>query len=231
MNKFGKSKIVSVAAASLAAVAVASVGFSAWVVTTLKGTDVEDIAVTVADVQDGTITLSDAKAAYPSGSGIRFDADKAITDGVFKASVDSAPQLDFTINVNVTLGDASEFKGISAWMEILQGDETKITDTEKTEGMYVVSPIAIGVHNTTWSKPGALTKIWDSSAITAEMKKDATTKNALTSKTLSFGWGAFFNNSNPSNLKDESKLSSYKAALNAMKTTPYKFRIHLELDK
>lgn len=231
MNRFGKSKIIGIAAASLAAVAVASVGFSAWVVTTLKGTDVEDITVTVADVQDGTITLTDAKAAYPNGTGIKFDADKNVTDGVFKATEDSAPQLDFTITVNITLGTASDFKGISAWAEIVQGDETKITDVKETKGMYVVSPIAIGVHNTTWSKPTTLTKIWDSSAITAEMKKDATTKNALTSNTLSFGWGAFFGNSNPSNLKDEKQLPDYKSALAAMKDTPYKFKIHLELDK
>lgn len=242
MNKFAKSKVVGITAASLAAVAVASVGFSAWVVTTLKGTTTEDIQVTVAEVKDESITLSDAKATYPTGtSGIVFDADSTNSGSILKASSDSKPQLEFGLEVKVTLGSEATFKGISAWMEIVSGNVEKITDNAETADMYVVSPIALGKRTTatgegqtattTWSKPDSLTTVWEGSALTTPTKDGKTANTLKTSKNFEFGWGKFFNSENPSKLSDSSKLKKYTDALTAMKDSPYKFKIHLELNQ
>ena len=232
MNKFAKSKIVGVAAASLAAVAVASVGFASWIVSYIDNTDISNISVEVGDIQDQSIVLGNAKIVWPEGNTngkIVFDADSTATgDGVgkvFKASQGSKEYLDFGISLDITVGaDATNFAGITAWMEV-GGENSSLVASKDDDGVCVISPIALGTKNgNAWTAPTTKTEVFTADKVTTKGSKTIITTG---SEALKFGWGKAFGNKNPVYLSDKAQVSTYKANLEKMKSLT--FKIHLEV--
>ena len=224
MNKFGKSKAVGIAAASLAAVAVASVGFSAWVVTTRDAAKASgDITVNVAEVQKDSVVLNSATVIYPEGkNNILFDAVDG-TSTVLK-SKGGAQQLNFGLKINYTITKDAAFKGLAAWMEVTQdcGTGTVGDGTNGEKGKYIISPIKIGTAD---SHPYT-TEI--SAFDSDKFNKDGTAHDLSTeTNAFSFSWGDVFKNDNPSNTATSENVDSYIRNLEAMKSKPYTFVIHL----
>ena len=224
MNKFGKSKVVGVAAASLAAVAVASVGFSAWVVTTRKDASISDITVNVAEVKKDSVVLNSAEVIYPEGkSNILFDAVEGKST-VLK-NKGGAQQLAFGLKINYTISKDAAFKGLAAWMEVTQGCGTSTVGDGTTgeKDKYIISPIKLGTtdsHANTTDIPGF--------ASDDKLTKDGAAHDFLTkADAFSFSWGDAFGNDNPSNTATSGNVDGYIQKLEAMKNKPYKFVIHL----
>ena len=226
MNKFGKSKVVGIATASLAAVAVASVGFSAWVVTTRTSTQTSDITVDIADVQRDSVVLNSATVIYPNEkTSIKFDA----VDG--KSTVlknkGGEQQLSFGLKVNYTISKDAAFKGLVAWMDVTQdcGTNTVGDGTSGETGKYIVSPIKVGKKDAA-SNPTTEIEAFAFNKFT----KDGSAHDLSTAENaFSFKWGDAFGGDNPSNTATDSNKDEYIAKLDAMKKTPYKFIIHLAI--
>ena len=223
MNKFAKSKVVGITAASLAAVAVASVGFSAWVVTTRKDASINDITVDVAEVQKDSVVLNSATVIYPEGkSKILFDA----VDG--KSTVlknkGGAEQLNFGLKINYTISKDAAFKGLAAWMEVTQGCGTSTVGdgTSDETDKYIISPIKLGTSQ-------SHTDTTDIAAFASDkFTKDGTAHDLSTdTNAFSFKWGDAFGKDNPSNTATSENVNGYIEKLESMKKTPYKFTIHL----
>lgn len=225
MNKFGKSKIIGIAAASLAAVAVASVGFSAWVATTRDTTNTDVLKVVVEDVKEDSVKLSKATIIYPDGAdSIRFDAVEGGT--ILKASQGAKEQLSFGISLEYEISADASFTGVSAWMEVsssVDGAVAHVGDKEDTDtSKYILSPIKLGP---TGSESNTLTEISAFSATNLKEKNTATTaRNAF-----SFSWGKAFGGENPSKLTNKDNLTKYKENLTALKNAQYEFTVHLSI--
>ncbi len=71
MNKFNKGKKIGIVTCVLASLSLVGIGFSAWVINTQKGSQVDNISVTVAETKNASIVISDASA---SESTVKFDA-------------------------------------------------------------------------------------------------------------------------------------------------------------
>ena len=72
MKKLKNGKTIGIVTASLAAVSLFGVGFSAWVISGTKGDTTKDINVTVAEIQDKRITL--ALTSSPVDGSLVFDS-------------------------------------------------------------------------------------------------------------------------------------------------------------
>lgn len=232
MNKFTKSKVVGIAAASLAAVAVASVGFSAWIISDINNKEISNIEVDVGTVLDQSISIADAKIVWPAENTkkqIVFDADSTLTDSgagkVFKASEGSKEYLNFGISLKITLGQNVEnFNGISAWMSVDAGEADIVTDKiTNADGKCVVSPIVLGTNSSeTWEAPATKTDLFAKDVASA-----GDSNKEISKSDLKFGWGKAFNSLNPVMLDNKENVPTYKSNLEKMKGL--KFTIHLEV--
>ena len=224
MNKLSKSKTVGIAAMSLAAVAVASVGFSAWIAVSKSDDQTSDVTVEVADVLDGSVTIKDATVTYPNqGKSIIFDADST-NQGKFLTAKDSKLNLDFTLTFTYNVGNDATYKGIAAYMSV----ETKSSgfDTNK-----VVSSVADGDKTSYICCPLPLA---ETSKTTLIDIADAKNENGVAlvkgsdqqfTKKYSFGWGGLFGKTNPSAADSKDKADAYKKALKEIQDAKLTYKI------
>ena len=115
MNKFNKGKLIGIVAASLSAVSLMGVGFASWIVAGTEGSAAaNNITVTVADVQDQRVTITEAKVATNNNT-INFDANG---NGLLKPSGNAAEDLTFGIEFKLKLGANAQdsFSGIKAYV-------------------------------------------------------------------------------------------------------------------
>lgn len=214
MNKFNKGKLIGIVAASLSAVSLMGVGFASWIVTGAEGSAADgNITVSVADVQDQRVTITDAKVADDNNT-INFDANG--DGGLLKPSGTAAEDLTFGIEfkLNLRANAKDVFSGIKAYVtgaELLSAvnsnfvalptgvyeNETTMKATESTALVYSVDELPTSGTNVTTNTDGSTTY--------------------TITKTLTMGWGSAFNNDNPAKLTDKTKLDDYVRDLKALK--------------
>lgn len=225
MNKLSKSKTIGIAAMSLAAVAVASVGFSAWIAVSKSDDQVSGVTVEVADVLDGSVTVKGATVTYPnSGTKIVFDADSK-NQGKFLTAKDSKLNLDFTLTFTYNVGTDATYKGIAAYMTVNKKAGSEF-DTNK-----VVSNVADGDKQSYICCPLPLTETSKATLIDIAGAKNengaALTKGTdqTFTKNYSFSWGGLFEKKNPSAADSQGKADTYKKALKEIQDAELTYKI------
>lgn len=201
MNKFSKGKTIGILAASLAAVCLVGVGFSAWVINGTEGASTGDITVNVADVQDKRVEI---KSATVTEGQVKFDSNNA-TGGILSGDGQNAEDLSFTISYTVkNYTTDNKFKVFAYFSNYTTGGYFK----DVAEKGLITLPYGIGDGTTTDSKgQGVLvfdgTNVpTDGSSSNTSIKTEITEKSVGDSysvkQTFSFGWGTAFASKNPS---------------------------------
>lgn len=212
MNKFNKGKLIGIVAASLSAVSLMGVGFASWIVAGTEGSAAENnITVTVADVQDQRVTITEAKVAANNNT-INFDANG---DGVLlKPSGNVAEDLTFGIEFKLKLGANAKdsFSGIKAY----------VTGTDLLSAVnsnFVTLPTGVYKDETTMKAAESTAFVYSGSELSkanSTDNNDGSTTYTITT-TLSMGWGSAFGNANPAKLTKSNKLDDYIRDLKALK--------------
>lgn len=220
MNKFNKGKLIGVVAASLSAVSLMGVGFASWIITGNNEVSTEQIQITVANIQDKRITISDINK---NGS-ILFDADPKDTSGDIKASSGSNCSLSFTVSYKVTpVSNEVSVGEINAKFELISGHTDNTTDVDALKAS-ITDKVIVAPWDT--EKLGtAYETIYTETAprkehTNGDQKFDliSTTKsNTSYTTTFSFVWGDSYNNQNPSYKDDPDSFANSLAALKKLK--------------
>lgn len=204
-KKVRNNKVILASILALGCLTAASVGFSSWVIAAQNTDATSNVKVTVDDVEDhifnvaassdSTIKLGPStKGTYISYSG---DKSEEALDFTFslKFTAANGKALDFT-----SLGDQS----FDIKFSFTNIDTLKINDNGNE---YINFPSrTIG----TISKSGFTAS---SDVTTATQSDNVITYNGELS------WGSYFDNQNPSKLKEPKKVDSYIAGLNHLKTS------------
>ncbi|MDD7081346.1 MAG: hypothetical protein PUG97_06590 [bacterium] len=195
MKNLNRSKIVGVAAVSLAAVSLIGVGFASWVVGGITNADAQTVTATVGTVTDNrvkvTAGVNDGTVKIDSKSGgtvLVGSGDEENLDFSFKYTVTTTNFFD-TSNLKVkltltgTLIDLLSGEG-STYLTLSKDETTGNTFTETSTYVF-----------------------------------EKTLNNSVTDEIVAFkfAWGGFFGYDNPSMLTDAKKVQSYIDALNAMR--------------
>ena len=105
MKKMNKSKVVGVAAVSLAAVSLIGVGFASWIVSGITTTNAtHTVDATVGEVTDNRVTVT---AAVTEGK-LAFDSN-SIDGQVFKGASVDAEDMNFALSFTVAVETGSTF--------------------------------------------------------------------------------------------------------------------------
>ena len=177
MKTLNKSKIVGVAAVSLAAVSLIGVGFASWVITGIKGTIASpEVSVTVGEVEDNRAKIT----ATVVNSSLCFDAPADDKTGpiIYKAGTPGEDlSFSFTVSADKVMGGTIKVKAA-------------IEEYSDTSGIGKAI------------KEGYLTAPKNSSGVTlgASAVEIGTLTSSATSATyeFEFGWGSKFGGMNPS---------------------------------
>ncbi len=207
MNKFNKGKTVGIVAASLAAVSLIGVGFSAWIINTKSDpTSVGDISVTVADTKNIAVTIGDAKV---DDNVVKFDADHTKRDSgnILSCGDSDTEDLTFSLKYTVTVGtDASAWEIKAAIDDTAGGGNGKFTSAVSAK--YFTLPDTLGIK--TASADDAKTCFNQSSttgsngltftSTTTDATASATgtsSKTYTVTQAFTFAWGEAFAKKNP----------------------------------
>lgn len=200
MKTLNKSKIVGVAAVSLAAVSLIGVGFASWVITGIKGTIASpEVSVTVGEVEDKRATIT---ATVNEGS-LCFDAPTDDTTGpiIYKAGTGTTGEdleFSFTVSADQVVGGTINVKAAIEGYTTSDGIGKAINDG------YLTAP-----------------KLKNSSNVL--LGASAVEIGTLTSSTLSttytfeFGWGSTFGGTNPSLYATNKNVDTVLTELNKFK--------------
>lgn len=197
MKTLNKSKIVGVAAVSLAAVSLIGVGFASWVVEGITVTN-KDQTVTV---EVGTIT--DNRVNFTAGSEnskVAFESNG--TDGAVLKGTGNLQDLNFSVWYTATSKDFFTSKDLKITLTF-SGDLVTLLSRQETEQKYLTLSCTSG-----WTK-------------TNEFEYTKTITKAVDPKEtidFTFAWGKFFGEQNPSATATTSNVSSYIEALDILRT-------------
>lgn len=201
MKNLNKSKIVGVAAVSLAAVSLIGVGFASWVVSGITNPDVGEtpVSVTVGQVIDNRATIE--ASMDPSNNTLCFDAKKTDKSGAIQYTGETAGEdLTFAIKVKT---NKIESGNISVKAAIQNYNSSKLKTA--IDNGYLTGP-AIG------SDPDKVTLDGTAQTVTT------LTSTAEVTLTFTLGWGAKFGGWNPSEYEDhEGVVSDIVSNLQAFK--------------
>lgn len=207
-KKVRNNKIILASIFALGCLTAASVGFSSWVIAAQNTKATSNVNVTVADVEDhrfnvaassnSTIELGpNKKGTYISCSGSESEEALDFKFSLrFTANGSSSEAFDFT-----SLGDQSfniKFSFI---------DTLKINDDVNEYIKFPLEKTIIG----TISKSGFTPSSSDATT-------DPKSSNVIT-YSGKLAWGSYFGGKNPSELDDSTKVDSYIAGLNHLKTS------------
>lgn len=204
-KKVRNNKVILASILALGCLTAASVGFSSWVIAAQDiNNKTFNVNVTVADVEDHRFNV-DAS----SKSEIKLGPS---TKGPYISYSGSASEeaLDFSFSLKFTANDGKAFAFTSL------GDQSfdiKFSFTEQlnindTENEYIKFPDETTIG--TISKSGFTPKS-NGAATDPQSSNVITYKGAL-------NWGSYFDNKNPSELDDSTKVDSYIQGLNHLKT-------------
>ena len=197
MKNLNKSKIVGVAAVSLAAVSLIGVGFASWVVEGITVTN-KDQTVTV---EVGTIT--DNRVNFTAGSEnskVAFESNG--TDGAVLKGTENKQDLNFSVWYKAT---STDFFASNKLKITLTFSGTLVT---LLKGQDTPNYLDLSTSNLDWTQ-------------TNEFEYTKTITEAVDTKetiNFTFAWGDFFGGQNPSATATTDNVSSYITALKALGT-------------
>lgn len=217
MNKFSKGKTIGIVAASLAAVSLVGVGFSAWVINGTNSTDAGEITVNVADVQDKRVQISDAKV---TDGQVNFDSNSnSSSNGLLKGDGNNE-DLSFTISYTVKNYTTSNKFTIFAYFSTDSSSKFK----NVVDKGLITLPTGIGDGSTTGDTitkgNGVLTfdgtKVPSSdSGITTTITETAIGDTYTVAQTFKFGWGTAFASKNPCEVTNTDDIYDYERTDNS----------------
>ena len=139
-KKFNNKKNISMLLAGLAAISIASVGFSAWIIS--GSTPVTtSVSVEVGDVIDRRITLAIATGDTYEDLNIKFECDGAENNPI-QSSGDARQDMQFTIVFTMYANDSSAFSTAGGWSGVTLTFATKNLYA-LTNGNVVVAPFTV----------------------------------------------------------------------------------------
>ena len=205
--KIKHNKILTYSMLGLAAVSLVGVAFSSWLVQETQGAKVENITVSVADVQDKSLIITDAKVDE-NNSTFLFDARKDDTTGPIIYTGDTGGEdltfgitfkVEKALNANGTAA-ADNFGGVYVKWEVTNDTAGQALRTAITSN-YIVSPltdsdVALPSFTTIGADSGTTTV--SGTNVQVIYGADTTTNTTLTvSVTFSFAWGSKTGGQNP----------------------------------
>lgn len=206
-KKVRNNKIILASILALGCLTAASVGFSSWVIAAQNTKATSNVNVKVSDVADHRF-----KVTASSGSIIKLGPS---TEGKYISYSEgkSEEELDFkfslTFTANGSSSEAFDFKSLgdqSFNIKFSFTDTLKINDDVNEYIIFPLEKTTIG----TISKSGFTA----SSGVTT-----ATPSSNVITYSGKLAWGSYFGGKNPSELDDSTKVDSYIAGLNHLKTS------------
>lgn len=203
-KKVRNNKTILASILALGCLTAASVGFSSWVIAAQDTKADSNVSVTVADVEDHRF-----KVTAFSGSIIQLGPNKQGTYISYSGDK-SEEALDFNFKLTFKDNDGKAFNFTSLGDQSFNikfsfADKLKIND-DGNEYIRFPDETTIGtISNSGFSK---------SSGITASQSG-----NEITYSSGKLTWGSYFDNQNPSELSDSSKVDKYIAGLNHLKNS------------
>lgn len=205
-KKVRNNKVILASILALGCLTAASVGFSSWVIAAQNTDATSNVNVKVADVEDHRF-----KVTASSDSIIKLGPSTKGTYISYSGS-ESEEALDFTFSLTFTAANGSSSE---AFDFTSLGDQSfnikfsftniKTLNINDAENEYIKFPSeTIG----TISKSGFTAN----SGVTASQSSNVITYNGK------LAWGSYFDGKNPSELSNPTKVDSYTAALNHLKT-------------
>ena len=214
MNKLNKGKAIGIVSLSLAAVSLAGVGFSAWVISGTTGKDTGTVNVEVADISDERATITAASVDTDNNS-IKFDA---VGSGTYiSASSDASQDLTFSISYSVKVGEQQKkFSGVKGYIKESNCDMVKAVNSR-----YVTLPTGVYVSEAEMKE--------GTSFITAVAEMGTMTDHTykVEKHSMSMGWGQAFNNDNPTKLNNPDDAETYITNLKTLKGYKLSFTLVL----
>lgn len=205
-KKVRNNKIILASILALGCLTAASVGFSSWVIAAQETSTTSNVNVTVADVEDHRF-----KVTASSDSIIKLGPNKKGTY-ISCSGSESEEALDFNFKLTFTAnGSSSEAFNFTSLGDQSFDINFSFTNTlninDNADGKtYIDFPSGtIGtIGNSGFTA---------SSGVTASQSSNEITYNGK------LAWGSYFGGENPSYLGDSTKIDSYTAALNYLKTS------------
>lgn len=204
-KKVRNNKVILASILALGCLTAASVGFSSWVIAAQETIKTSNVNVTVDDVEDHRFNVTAS-----SDSIIKLGPS---TPGKYISYSGSASEekLDFTFSLTFTARGSSaafDFKSLGDQSFNIKFSFTNIKtlNINDAENEYIKFPSeTIG----TISKSGFTA---NSDVTATQNNNEITYKGAL-------AWGSYFDNKNPSELTNPTKVDSYITGLNHLKTS------------
>lgn len=226
--KIKHNKILTYSMLGLAAVSLVGVAFSSWLVQEIQGAKVQNITVSVADVQDKSLIITEAKLDENNDTFL-FDAKKDDTTGpIIYTGNTGGEDLTFGITFKVEkalnaegTAAADHFGGVYVKWEVTNDTAGQALKSAITEN-YIVSPLS----DSDAALPSFTTIGADSGTIVSKNNVEVTydadtvTKTTLTvSVTFSFAWGSVTGTKNPGEYAtDSATTQTALQVLNALQT-------------
>lgn len=200
MNKISKGKAVGLLSLGLASVALGSVGFASWVISTTSASGDSNVTVTVGAIQDASIEIT---AVLGENNAVVLDANSSRTAGPIKGSGSTDQDLTFTVDVTGKKGADSVATSHNCKFTVampggLTADYVKVDSVTGT-GATSIDEIAVPV---------------------------STGEGTKTTYTFTLAWGTNFKEKNPADLtKDEvTELGGVNAVIGDLRTVQEAFK-------
>lgn len=205
-KKVRNNKVILASILALGCLTAASVGFSSWVIAAQNTNATSNVKVTVADVEDHRF-----KVTASSDSTIKLGPSTKGTYISYSGS-ESEEVLDFTFSLKFTAANGEAFNFTSLGDQSFNVkfsfiDTLKINDDVNEYIKFPLEKTTIG----TISKSGF-------TASSSDATTDPKSSNVIT-YSGKLAWGSYFGGKNPSELDDPTKVDSYIAGLNHLKTS------------
>lgn len=200
MKTLNKSKIVGVAAVSLAAVSLIGVGFASWIV---EGINLPDQGQAVT-VTVGTIT--DNRVNFEAGSEnhtVAFESNG--TDGAVLKGTENKQDLNFSVWYKATSTDFFKSNKLKITLTF-SGDLVTLLSGQDASSKY----LSLSTSASGWTKTSTSNEFEYTKTITDAVSTQETID-------FTFAWGSFFGNDNPSATATTSNVTSYIEALDTLR--------------
>ena len=197
MKTLNKSKIVGVAAVSLAAVSLIGVGFASWVVEGITVTNKDQtVSVTVGEITDNRVNFTagseDHEVAFESNG----------DSGEVLKGTGNLQNLDFSVWYTATSKDCFTSKNLKITLTF-SGDLVNLLSGQETEKKYLSLSCTSG-----WTQTNEF-------EYTKTISSKVETRETIN---FTFAWGKFFGGDNPSATATTSNVTSYIEALDTLRT-------------
>ena len=215
-----KVKILTGSLFGLAAVSLVGVAFSSWVIQSTNTKTFNDFNVSVSDVSDKRLVISEITSTDPK---IVFDAKKDDDEGPIVW--DGKSYEDLTFNFSFTISDVLDGQGkFKKDVGVYITWDNPPAYRNLIEQNYITAPQRNGKNALTTDpdtslfeyKTGQALPGDESNGLTFKASGEGNTDLTVTA-TYSFAWGSEFGGNNPSEFATDENLSTVLAALEKLK--------------